>query len=100
VLHLDESGDSVVLAWGGKTVGGSHDTSASVARVAADGKVRWSVTCESVGAPASYADQEVYAEVRGEHLVVVSQATVASYVEVRSLATGARERRWVLPPRK
>jgi hypothetical protein len=88
-----DGGDLLVVSYGGST-GAGNDAQVTIARVALDtGALRWIARCASNGAP-DVADHKAYAEVRNDHVIVVSQASCGDYLEVLGLATGAQRARW------
>jgi hypothetical protein len=64
------------------------------------GKTLWLSRCTAAEVePGNGYSHEVYAEARGDHLVVVNQSWHAGYVAVLDLATGEQRRRFNYPPR-
>ncbi len=87
-----ENGDVIAMAGASRAL--------NLARIGATtGKTLWSARCEPAeGDLRTGYSHEVYAEVRGDHLVVVNQG-VASYLEVLDIATGKQRRRFNYPPK-
>ncbi len=91
LVHL-EGGGVIALS-------GSHGE-LDLIRLDAQGKGLWRTRCEPAEVEGGNGySHGVYTEVRGDHLVVVNQSSVASYIEVLGLATGKKRRRFTYPPR-
>jgi len=72
-----------------------YDSAVRISRInMRTGEIVWNVACEPLRVPHSRYSQDVYVELRGDKLIVVSQGSSGSFVEVLSVKDGRHLDRW------